>query len=223
MSRYRPPRLTTTSAAQHPLGRLPSAVLLIAGLVGVAAAAAQPTTTEGLRWSPTTGLISAALPGPWSSRFGWNDAATDPAIANPVTARLSWQWLGDYRFGAAVGGLRATGGVLGWLDRSPSGSTAASPLRLSGGARPAWAGAGSGNAAGPGESLWATPYLGLGYDTATPLRSGWGGWGLSADVGWVTRRAGGSSLRFGAQGDAEDGWRSLRLAPMLQLGVSYAF
>lgn len=222
MSQQRRHRIPPWSSSPHPARALRTAALLVAGLTGSALVWAQPASTEGLRWSASGGLASATVLGPWSTRFGWADAPADAALANPVTARLSWQWLNDYRFSTA-GGLRATGGVLGWLDRG-GGSTAGAALRLSSGQRPAWAG-GSGGSSASGDSLWGTPYLGLGYDTATPLRSGWGGWGLSADVGWVTRRAGtgGSGFRFGAQADAEDGWRSLRLAPMLQLGVSYAF
>lgn len=229
MSSHRRRRVTPWSSSPRSAQGLCTAVLLVTGLIGSAAAVAQPASAEGLRWSTGSGLTSSTVQGLWSTRFGWADSPADPALANPVTARLSWQWLNDYRFGASAG-LRATGGLLGGLDRGSNGAVnsanfastngAGSTLRLSGGTRPVWAGSPS---SASGDNLWATPYVGLGYDTSATPRSGWGGWGLSADVGWVTRRAGGRGLGLGAQIDGEDGWRSLRLAPMLQLGMSYAF
>jgi hypothetical protein len=217
--RHRFRRATTGSPSAHWTPTLRHGLILGAALLGSAAAQAQPTAAEGLRWTPGGVLVSSPLVGPWTSRFGWSDSNSDPALSNPVTARLSWQWLNDYRFSAA-GGLRATGGVLGWLERSGGSTSFNATPRLSGSNRPTWAG-GSGAAAT--EGLWATPYVGLGFDSAAAPRSGVGGWGLSADVGWVTRRSSGQGFRLGAQADAEDGWRALRLAPMLQLGVSYAF
>lgn len=236
MSSPRRRRFTPWSSSPCPaLGRR-ATTLLLAGLIGSAAAVAQPAAADGLRWSAGGGLASGTVLGAWSTRFGWADAPADPALANPVTARLSWQWLNDYRFGTG-GGLRATGGLLGGLDRGSNGAansanfastpgansgspSTGSTLRLSGGTRPVWASSANSTF---GDNLWATPYVGLGYDTATTPRSGWGGWGLSADVGWVTRRTGGRGLGLGAQTDGEDSWRSLRVAPMLQVGVSYAF
>lgn len=231
MSRPRRRPCTPWSSSPRPALGLCATTLLLAGLIGSAAAVAQPAAADGLRWSAGGGLASGTVLGPWSTRFGWADAPADPALANPVTARLSWQWLNDYRFGTG-GGLRATGGLLGGLDRGSNGAAnsanfagnlganSGSTLRLSGGTRPVWTGSAH---SASGDNLWATPYVGLGYDTGATPRSGWGGWGLSADVGWVTRRASGRGLGLGAQADGEDGWRSLRLAPMLQLGVSYAF
>ena len=107
----------------------------------------------------------------------------------------------------ASGGLRATSGVL----FGPRSSTLAAP--------------GSGGlfsidrrtlpALADGSVDTATqPYLGIGY-TGLSLK---GGWGFSADVGVLAGRFGrnlGQSL--------DDQVRELRLAPVLQLGVSYSF
>lgn len=65
----------------------------------------------------------------------------------------------------------------------------------------------------------AAAYLGLGYTGFSR-----GGWGFSADVGVLSRGAG--SARLGRDGSGErldEALRELRLAPLVQLGVSYAF
>lgn len=113
--------------------------------------------------------------------------------------------LGDYYFDApglrlpaAAGGLRATSGLLA----------------------PAW----RGSSLLPGSStLETTPYLGIGY-------TGWavkGGWGISADLGLALENSAAGATRlgravFGNQG-FDSALRELRLSPVLQLGVRYAF
>lgn len=66
------------------------------------------------------------------------------------------------------------------------------------------------------------PYLGIGYNDFS-LKSGWGFW---ADVGLVVQSPGNSlglgRVLSGTQG-VDDLMRELRLAPLLQLGVNYAF
>lgn len=72
------------------------------------------------------------------------------------------------------------------------------------------------------DSASPMPYLGIGY-SGLSLK---GGWGFTADLGWVgdqhppTFKSGQSLI--GVPG-IEAGWRDMRLAPMLQFGVSYAF
>lgn len=197
--------------------RWPWAIALSASLWPLVTVSAEPLGAPGLR----------AMPGAaWSTRFelGEDTALADPMLLNPVTARLSWQWLGDYRF-APAWGLRATGGVLGQLGPVPLSPTQGSgasgftrhPTRTS---RTSLSDPGA--AATATTSPWASPYLGLGYDTTTSFRNGWGGWGLSADLGLVTRRA--SGLRLGSESSgSEDGWRTWRLTPVVQVGVSYSF
>ncbi|MBC7940072.1 MAG: hypothetical protein H7Z19_09970 [Chitinophagaceae bacterium] len=127
--------------------------------------------------------------------------------------------LGDYFFARpSFGGFRATSGVL-------MGSQAGAPL-LAATAGPRLGLAvtsGTNTAAGLGSENWAaTPYLGLGFNSET--RSG--GLSLSADLGWVAEgvATGGSLDRalLGIQG-ADSARRELRLSPMLQVGVRYAF
>ena len=77
----------------------------------------------------------------------------------------------------------------------------------------------------PGEATGdasATPYLGIGY-TGSSLK---GGWGISADLGLmaITQSSGVRLGKiFNGNQNLDDSVRELRLSPVLQVGVSYAF
>lgn len=72
------------------------------------------------------------------------------------------------------------------------------------------------------EGIATLPYLGVGY-SGLWAKSGWGFW---ADIGVVVQGPGSAlglgRVLSGSQG-ADELMRELRLAPMLQLGVNYAF
>lgn len=133
------------------------------------------------------------------------------------------QLFGDYYLtgpgfgdGQVAGGLRVTSG----LAFGPRSSTLGlPPARLGEGPRRA-PGLRFGAEADP--SRIALPYLGLGY-TSLSAREGWG---FSADIGLGGLRPG-ERLRLGRSGptaaQVEGVLNDLRLAPVLQLGVSYAF
>jgi hypothetical protein len=73
-----------------------------------------------------------------------------------------------------------------------------------------------------GDTGGTAPYLGVGY-TGASLR---GGWGFTADIGLKGLSAtSGSGLRLGRTPAPaiDDTLRDLRLAPTLQLGVTYRF
>jgi hypothetical protein len=174
-------------------------------------------------------LGAAAGLGPFELRLGGQPGARG-------WQGLRAQLFGDYFLtgpgfgqGAVTGGLRLTSGLtLGAGD-----SSSAPPLRLAGvrgagldragGLRSA-AGAGD---AGPG---WAgrdaprvtLPYLGIGY-TSVWMRDGIS---LSADVGLGGLRPG-ERVRLGLGGaggaQVDDVLNRLRLAPVLHLGLGYAF
>jgi hypothetical protein len=148
-------------------------------------------------------------------------AADDPAGA---WRRPGWQLLGDYRFDA-LGGLRATGGLLG------AGVGANLGAASSGLVWPAPTGPRSAFGALPADSpargqLWArgidsgvATYVGFGYS----LGERPGGWGLSADLGLIGQRDP-AEVRLGRSSTPGVDWlRELRLRPMLQVGASYAF
>jgi hypothetical protein len=76
--------------------------------------------------------------------------------------------------------------------------------------------------AADGADLGAVPYLGLGY---TGL-AGKGGWGFSADVGLMALSPN-SAVKLGrvfnGNQSLDDVLREMRLAPLVQVGVSYSF
>lgn len=157
----------------------------------------------------------------WQARIAVQTAALSPlSLARPLEAagqpRL-WQGasvLGDYYFASpSFGSFRASGGLLtGAQGGVPLLSTTAGP-RL-GLAVQAGAGLLPG-AEGPGTS----PYLGLGFTGEAWHQA----LSVTADFGIVAERAGAAGRAlFGSQG-MEGALRELRLSPVLQLGVRYAF
>ena len=151
--------------------------------------------------------------------------ALRPLSASPSTPRLSL--LGDYypalpwlaSTGRWAGGVRATGGLVS----SRNGLSLAQLAPGSSGAGAVWQARVdellSAPDAGASEvGLW--PYLGVGY-TGLSRRSGWG---FAADVGIVAHvpSLGLSRPAPGANG-LDDAVREIRLSPMIQLGVRYAF
>ena len=158
-------------------------------------------------------------------RLGATDIHLDLSVAPPGEAPLRARLLGDYYltgpgFGddQISGGLRVTSG----LSIGPREGTVALPTaRLGDGLRWGPLEPATLPSERPGAQV-ALPYIGLGY-TSLSAREGWG---LSADIGLGGLRSG-ERVRFGAGNPTaaqfEDVLNSLRLAPVIQLGVSYAF
>ena len=198
-------------------------------------AAAQAVEGQGLtapaslsRSTPDGAPAGAALPR-WRSRvtlgfsspglaFGSTGDDTGgagrPALAS---ARL----LGDYYFARPLAlegrasGFRATSGLivgprLGAWAAGGEASSALNIERRSFGLLPP--------ALDTVRTARAVPYFGLGYSD----RAATGGWGFSADVGVMALNPS-SGLRYGGGRSVDDVLRDLRLAPVLQLGASYAF
>lgn len=125
----------------------------------------------------------------------------------------------------AVSGFRATSGLLVgsrsalWGTRSASaGGLLVVDRRSSGLVAPALHAADL-----PDDGTASTvPYLGIGY-SSLPSR---GGWSWTADLGLVSR-APGNAVRLGrvfsGSQNLDDVVRDLKLAPVVQLGVTYAF
>lgn len=162
----------------------------------------------------------------WQARIAVQAASVSPlATANLFDAGHAAQrgvrggaLFGDYYFAMpSFGSFRASGGVV-------SGSLAGLPLANAGtGTRLGLSVNGSSlplGAFGNNEPVTASPYLGLGFTSAALWRNGLS---ISADIGLVaehpTPALGGSRSVFGSQAME----RELRLAPLLQLGVRYAF
>lgn len=164
-----------------------------------------------------------------STRLGRLDSW--PAGTEDSSRIESVSLMGDYYFSIRRG-LRATGGVV--LGSRPTFWTA-QPGFGAHGTTTALAAErrsftlGGSDIHGDYGPTTAVPYLGVGYTgTASAARSAdalrAGSWGFTADVGLVaqTSRQG---LRLGtrAQQSFDDFLRDLKLAPMVQLGVSYSF
>lgn len=208
--------------------------------VTAALAAAMPALAQdGIKLPAGQTAWSAA-----ADRLGWPGSlrvsATVVETQTYGPAAAAWAWpgmraaggatlIGDYYFYAAGepsswrSGLRASSGL---LIRQAGSSYADLALSSRGSGTAALRALPSGAAAfgseAAGDGYRALPYLGLGYSTPA-ARSGWGFW---ADVGVLVQSPGGAvgvtRLLSGSQG-ADDVIRELRLAPMLQLGVNYAF
>ena len=145
------------------------------------------------------GTASAAAPASVEDLLVQQPGLRLPAGAvRSFASPLRWQLVGDYYFAPSLG-PRATGGL-------QAGVTGSSDVRLG------------------TTRQRATPYVGLGYSTGGVSANRWGGWGLSADIGVQAR---GSDLTLGRALESPAGVgeliRELRLTPVLQLGVSYAF
>lgn len=201
--------------------------MVSAGLAGLllvtmgAAQAADPTPAPWARWQ---GRLSLGVTAP--------AGRTDLALPNESNFKISrWSLLGDYYFADSLrershlGGFRATSGVIVGVG-SPFWAGQASLTASRGllGVERQFSRSLSAPLAAPDHATepTAVPYFGVGY-TGLSARSRWS---FSADLGMVARSPG-QALKLGrvltgSQG-VDDLLRELRLAPLLQLGVSYSF
>jgi len=174
-----------------------------------------------------------SVPDSWSA---WHGKVAVGPVPTPnrstalIDANPNFSLVGDYFFtrsllGAGTeGGFRASSGlIVGPRSQFWSGQPglgAASALAV--GSRPFGTAANVPYLRDPSLETATSTYLGLGY-TGLSAR---GGWSFSADLGVLAQSAGvaGRVGRvFGAGQNLDDVVRDLRLAPMFQMGVSYAF
>ena len=139
--------------------------------------------------------------------------------------------LGDLYFGStpapratSVGGFRATSGLLiggrstglGSVSTSTSGLLATDRRLFGASAAPLT------YPADPTVDNTTLPYIGIGYSNLSTKS----GWQFSADLGVVSQSPG-NVVRFGkvvgGSQSLDDVVRDMRLAPVVQLGVSYSF
>lgn len=201
-------------------------------------AAVMATVPAAAAWSAEgNGLTPNADKLPWSGWQGrWSVAVQEPAFRSGlVGAEKSGlqvgavSLMGDYFFtrslfgAAATGGLHATSGLIvssraqpwngqpvfgtqpGAFSVSRRSASMVTPL------------GGDATADNP-----TVPYLGVGYIGASSK----GGWSVSADLGLVALAAG-NAVKFGrvfsGSQSLDDLVRDMRVAPVVQLGVSYSF
>lgn len=200
------------------------AAALALGLGWAAALAADvlATTapTDQYRWARWQGRLTLGTTAPaW--RLGVESATFD--LANSAAL------MGDYYFTRSLantgrlGGFRATSGLVigtrGAAIALRPGTSSGSAFSI--GSRPLGQ-ASLGLAADPALETTTVPYVGLGY-TGLSLRSRLS---FSADLG-LTAQPAVSGLRLGRAGLGgsvlDEAVRDLRLAPLVQLGVSYSF
>jgi len=163
----------------------------------------------------------------WQARIAVQSASLSPLTLSGMfdsgAVQRSLQgaaMLGDFYFGdGAARGFRASGGLLvGQQSGAPWAATAAgSRLNLAVNSSSA-----SSSLLPGSEPIGSATYLGLGYTGASARSS----WALTADLGMATGRAGAAAsvgrAVFGNQG-MESALRDMRLTPVFQLGVRYAF
>lgn len=163
---------------------------------------------------------------PWKGRLSLGATAPDwrADLAGTESAGLKLGGvtvMGDYYFlnkalPGTAGGFRATSGlVYGSRPTLWAGTTSVAAARGIGLNRQA--------AVTPDSTDPSTlPYLGFGYTGLSPR----GGWSFSADVGLLAQNPS-SAVKFGrvfsGTQNFDEVMRELRLAPVVQLGVSYAF
>lgn len=208
----------TAQAAPARSGATTAVMAVVTLLAGIGAAHADDN--ERLRLSsagPGSLRVEGSL---WGARF---DLRPPAASDDGATLRRSgWQLLGDYHF-RTIGGLRATGGLLGSSSRPAAlapNLPGASRLQMRHGSHPGLGEMAASGRLWQGESEASTaPYLGLGYSIGNPAA----GWGLSADLGLRASRET-ADVRLGQNDNTSADWpQTLRLRPMLQFGVSYSF
>ena len=188
-----------------------AAMFGLAALPALAADGDSPTLNpDQLPWARWQGRLS----------LGTGAPTLRPGLVGSKISNASL--MGDYYFGRSLvgpgsaGGFRATSGLLigprTSLAVGQPGLTAGNAFsigtRLFGQTTTPYA-----NDTGDSATL---PYLGFGY-TSLSARSGWS---FSADLGLVAQTPGGVKL---IRQSLDDAVREMRLAPLVQFGVSYAF
>ena len=187
---------------------------MIFGLLAAAASAVQASDGDGI--TASTEQLKWAR---WQGRMAFG---AEPAglRLNTVSLMGDYYFIGSLAGSRRAGGFRATSGLLvgprtqSWLGQP--GLSAGSAFSVG---TQAFGQTAALPAAGDTLSDTATlPYLGLGY-TGLSLR---GGWSFNADLGLVARSPG-NVVKFGRSQSLDDTVRELRLAPLLQFGMSYSF
>lgn len=177
---------------------------------------------DRLSWSGWQGRISLG-----SSLPAWHAGLSG---AEPLGSRVdSVTLVGDYYFSRSLighgsrGGFRTTGGLIyGPRSQLTSWRPLGADQRAAFGIGRHVFGAADGSGTEVIPDFATLPYLGVGY-TGLSLR---GRWRFNADLGMLALTPG-SSVKLGksqgANTSLDDVVREMRLAPVLQLGVSYSF
>ncbi len=198
------------------------ALLLSAGLGLAADGQGLAVKRDVAAWPTWQGRVSVG----GSSTF-WRSSLVDVDATRPASMSL----MGDYYFTRSLlglgtqGGFRATSGLIlgpraqAWSGQPGLGAGSAFSIgnRLFGGNTGAIP-----YLRDPSTETATLPYLGVGYTGLSPRSR----WSFSADLGVVAQNPS-NAVRlgrvFGSGQNLDDIVRDLRMTPMFQLGVSYAF
>jgi len=179
---------------------------------------------DGLTWPRWQGRLSVSSVTPrWQAPQNGDTADAGGLKINGL--------IGDYYFSrrlaetSRVGGFRATSGLVLASSRTalwigqPQAATRSSAFNVE---RSLFGASTSAQPDGTVDSSSTVPYFGFGY-SGMSIR---GGWSYSADFGLMALNPG-SAVKLGrvfnGNQNLDDLLREMRLAPVLQLGVSYAF
>ena len=153
----------------------------------------------------------------WSIEGNGLQATDSSWFGSRWQARFEWSLGASRRYHVDPYNLAAD------TPRSAAASTSSRPGSVTAGSAQGLAGqATHAGWAHPRNDITTVPYLGVGY-TALPSRSGWG---FRADFGLMALRPQ-SAVQFGSAlsgaQDIDELLREMRLSPLIQIGVSYAF
>jgi len=197
-------------------------VWILTALAALAATAGPARAADGGRVSLNPDQLPWAR---WQGRLSLG-TASDAWRPGAESTRLSGvSLMGDYYFGRSLAGPGSAGGF-----RATSGLVFGPRALLTSTGQP---GLSAGHSFSIGSRLFGQtampytsdstgdiatlPYVGVGYTGLSAL----GGWSFSADLGLVAQSPGG--LKLVRTQSLDDAVRELRLAPLVQVGVSYAF
>lgn len=217
-------------AAHHPAQPVSRHARRTCGLLALGIAAVTPF---GVHAQEDASPPSLRLAMPWGTAV-MRERATGTSMpggsaAWQNTADLSWRLVGNYDLPRS--GLRASGGMIGVSRRTALGAAALQDnQRWDGGLTSGWTESTRVLDTTLQANRISVPYAGIGYSSGSsdlgPRGLVTSSWSFSVDLG-VMALAPRSAVRFGgtdgAQTRLDDLMRELRLAPMLQLGVSYSF
>jgi hypothetical protein len=208
---------------RHSTCVIAGAALALTLSAGASAADGQglSVSKDAASWSNWQGRVAfGAPPSFWRSSLSEPDTSRNPGLS----------LMGDYYFTRSLlglgteGGFRATSGLLvgprAQLWGGQPGLNAGSAFSV--GNRLFGAGSVTPYLRDPSTDTATATYVGVGY-TGLSAR---GGWSFSADLGMIAQGPGSSGRpghMFGSGQNLDDAVRDLRLAPVVQFGVSYAF
>jgi hypothetical protein len=210
-------------SAMHRANRLLAGIISLVGAASAGAVQGDGLTAdpEQLSWGRWQGRVSLGSLVPWQTSLGRGESTGLKVDSVSL--------VGDYYFSRSLVGHRSSGGfrTTGGVVHGPRAQLAngrlliGSPGSVRGVDRQVL-GAADGYGGDVAPDVATLPYLGVGY-SGLSLK---GGWRFNADLGMMALSPGNSvklGRVVGGTQSLDELLREMRLAPMLQVGVSYSF